>query len=156
MNNSFVWVVWFSFIADSFESITIFRIKINWNCNFVGLLHHPLWLQLVLALSDHLFQLLNFFVWSRITDDGSLPEMRIWSILFIKSDLKWCIHLSRNLFLYLLLSAPRIMRMELSFTTYISIRVKKESQSCTYINVKHGGLVIMDIKYMFKTYEAFL
>ena len=32
---------------------------------------------------------------------------------------------------------------------------KKESQSCTYINVKHGGLVIMDIKYMFKTYEAF-
>ena len=47
------------------------------------------------------------------------------------------------------------MRMELSFTTYIAIRVKKESQSCTYINVKHGGLVIMDIKYMFKTYEAF-
>ena len=28
-------------------------------------------------------------------------------------------------------------------------------QSCTYINVKHGGLVIMDIKYMFKTYEDF-
>ena len=32
---------------------------------------------------------------------------------------------------------------------------KKESQSCTYINAKHGGLVIMDIEYMFKTYEAF-
>ena len=31
----------------------------------------------------------------------------------------------------------------------------QESQSCTYINVKHGGLVIMDIKYMFKTCEAF-
>ena len=27
------------------------------------------------------------------------PEMRIWSILLIKSDLKWCIHLSRSLFL---------------------------------------------------------
>ena len=27
--------------------------------------------------------------------------MRIWSILLIKSDLKWCIHLSRSLFLYL-------------------------------------------------------
>ena len=26
--------------------------------------------------------------------------MRIWSILLIKSDLKWCIHLSRSLFLY--------------------------------------------------------
>ena len=26
---------------------------------------------------------------------GSLPEMRTWPILLIKSDLKWCIHLSR-------------------------------------------------------------
>ena len=26
--------------------------------------------------------------------------MRIWSILLIKSDLKWCIHLRRSLFLY--------------------------------------------------------
>ena len=36
----------------------------------------------------------------RITDEGSVPEMRIWSILLIKSDLKWCIHLSKSLFLY--------------------------------------------------------
>ena len=36
----------------------------------------------------------------RITDEGSVPEMRIWSILLIKSDLKWCTHLSRSLFLY--------------------------------------------------------
>ena len=26
--------------------------------------------------------------------------MRIWSILFIISDLKWCMHLSRSLYLY--------------------------------------------------------
>ena len=45
------------------------------------------------------FQLLNYFVWLRITDEGSVPELRIWSILLIKSDLKWCIHLS-SLFLY--------------------------------------------------------
>ena len=31
---------------------------------------------------------------------GSVPEMRIWSIFVIKSDLKWCIYLSRSLFLY--------------------------------------------------------
>ena len=31
---------------------------------------------------------------------ASVPEMRIWSILLIISDLKWCIHLSRSLFLY--------------------------------------------------------
>ena len=43
---------------------------------------------------------LNYFVWLRITDEGSVPEMCIWSILVIKSDLKCCIHLSRSLFLY--------------------------------------------------------
>ena len=39
---------------------------------------------------------------------GSLPEMRIWSILLIKSDLKWCRHLSKSLFLYFnyLVSVP--------------------------------------------------
>ena len=41
-----------------------------------------------------------FFLWLRITDEGSVPEMRIWSILLIKSDLKWCIHLDRSIFLY--------------------------------------------------------
>ena len=40
-----------------------------------------------------LFNFLNYFVWLRITDEGSVPEMRIWSILLMKSDLKWCIHL---------------------------------------------------------------
>ena len=35
-------------------------------------------------------------------NEDSVPEMRIWSILLlIKSDLKWCIHLSRSLFSYL-------------------------------------------------------
>ena len=29
-----------------------------------------------------------------------IPEMRIWSILLIKSDLKWCIYLSRSIYLY--------------------------------------------------------
>ena len=32
----------------------------------------------------------NYFVWLRITDEGSVPEMRIWPILLIKSDfLSW-------------------------------------------------------------------
>ena len=47
-----------------------------------------------------IFNFWNYFVWLRITDEGSVPEMRIWSILLIQSDLKWCIHLSRSLFLY--------------------------------------------------------
>ena len=47
-----------------------------------------------------LFNLSNYFVWIRITDEGSVPQMRIWSIFLIKSALKWCIHLSRSLFFY--------------------------------------------------------
>ena len=43
----------------------------------------------------NIFYFGNHFVWRRITDEGSLPEMRIWSILLIKSELKWCIHLSK-------------------------------------------------------------
>ena len=75
-------------------------IKIDWNCNFVGLLHLPFLLQLVLTFLVHHFQpFLNYFVWQRITNVGSLPEMRTWSILFIKSNLKLCVHLSRSLFL---------------------------------------------------------
>ena len=42
----------------------------------------------------------DYHAWSDKTDEGSVPEMRIWSILLIKSDLKWCIHLIRSLFLY--------------------------------------------------------
>ena len=42
------------------------------------------------------FQLFILHVWLRITDEGSVPEMRIWSILLIKSDLKWCIQLRRS------------------------------------------------------------
>ena len=45
-----------------------------------------------------LFNFLNYFVWLRITDESSVPEMRIWSILLMKSDLKWCIDL--DLFLH--------------------------------------------------------
>ena len=45
----------------------------------------------------YLNNLLNYFLWLRITDEGSVPEMRIWSISLIKSDLKWCIHLSISL-----------------------------------------------------------
>ena len=40
------------------------------------------------------------FVWRRITDEGSVPEINIWSTLLIKSDLKWYIHLSRSLYSY--------------------------------------------------------
>ena len=62
----------------------------------MALLHPPFWLKLVSALFNITFKLLKYFVWLRITDEGSVPEMHIWSILLIKIDLKWCIHLNRS------------------------------------------------------------
>ena len=68
----------------------------------MGLLHHPFWLQHVFGTFwTTLSNILDFFVWLRITDEGSEPAMRIWSILLIESDLKWWINLSRSLYLYM-------------------------------------------------------
>ena len=68
----------------------------------MGLLHHLVWLRLVFRhfWGINVQPFVNYFVWLRIIDEGSIPDMRIWPILLIKSDLKWCIDLSRSLFLY--------------------------------------------------------
>ena len=80
--------------------IKIFRVKIDLNCNNSGSLHHPFWLLTCFgAFGISRYNVWNYFVWLRITDEGSVPEMRIWSILLFKSDLKWCIHLTRGLFI---------------------------------------------------------
>ena len=60
-----------------------------------------LYQKIFLDIKKKLHYFCNHFVWLRITDEGSLPEMGIWSILLIKSDLKWCIHLGRSFFFYL-------------------------------------------------------
>ena len=65
--------------------------------NIVGSLHHPFWLQYVLVYH---FCTVETTFWLRITDEGSVLEMCIRSILLIESDSKWCIHLSRSIFLY--------------------------------------------------------
>ena len=68
----------------------------------MGLLHHPVWLQLIFGtFGTSFYNFWNYSLfWLRVTDEVSVPEMRILSILLIKSDLKWCLHLSRSLFLY--------------------------------------------------------
>ena len=35
-----------------------------------------------------IFQFFQYFVWRRITDEGSVPEMHLWSVLLIKSAFK--------------------------------------------------------------------
>ena len=84
----------------SFESIKI-CLNINWNCNFVDLLHHPFWLQLVFSLLEHHFQLFQLLClakdhwWEFSTRNAHMVH-----IVNINPDLKWCIHLDRRLFLY--------------------------------------------------------
>ena len=51
------------------------------NCNFWGLLTIPFSLGLFWHFCDISFKLFSYFVWLRITDYGSVLEMRIWSIL---------------------------------------------------------------------------
>ena len=95
-----------------------FSVKIDRNCKFLGLLHHPFWLKLLSALFGIIFQLYNYFLWLRITDEGSIPEMRIWSILLIKSDLKWCIHFRRSLYLYFHYSDLHLSFISVCFWNY--------------------------------------
>ena len=65
----------------------------------MGLLQHPFLITCLFGSFGTSFSnFLNNFVWLRITDEGSVPEIRNWYILLIKSDLKWCIHLGRSLF----------------------------------------------------------
>ena len=48
----------------------------------------PFGFGLIWHFSDITFLLLNYLVWLRITDEGSVSEMRIRSILLFKSGLK--------------------------------------------------------------------
>ena len=65
-------------LASTFSVLKLIEI-----CNFVGLLHTPFWFQFVLVLLGHLFPTFETTFWLRITDEGSVPQMRIWSILII-------------------------------------------------------------------------
>ena len=80
--------------ASKFSVLKFIEIVILWIYNMASLLASASFGTFVRSL----FNFLNYFVWLRITDEGSVTEMRIWSILLMKSDLKWCIHL--DLFLY--------------------------------------------------------
>ena len=79
--------------ASKFSVLKLTEIIISWVYYTI-----PNGFSLFRHFSASLINFLNYFVWLRITDEGLVPEMRIWFILLIKSDLKWCIHLSRSLF----------------------------------------------------------
>ena len=47
---------------------------------------------------DAHFKFLLYFIWQRVTDEGSLAETGVSYILLFHHILKWCIHLSKFLF----------------------------------------------------------
>ena len=82
--------------ASKFSVLKFIEIVILWIYYMASLLASASYCTFVTSL----FNFFNYFVWLRITDEGSVPEMCIWSILLMKSDLKWCIHRSWSLFIF--------------------------------------------------------
>ena len=87
-------------IRSVLRASTFSLFKLNWNCNSVGLLRTQSLLASAcfVAYGSFLFNFKNY--WLRITYEDSVPEMHSLSILLIKYYLKWCIRLSRSLFLF--------------------------------------------------------
>ena len=69
--------------------------------NFVGLLHHPFWLQLVLTLFCHNFSFFILHVWLRITDEGSVPQNThmVHTVNWIRLKIVYTSLVSRSLYL---------------------------------------------------------
>ena len=97
----------------------------------------------------------NYFVWLRITDEGSVPEMRIWSILLTISGLKWCIHLSRSLFIWktkLSDKQARLSRISTECFTKSTYRSDKwMTYICHHIANKTFNFYIFTFIYIFYT-----
>ena len=62
------------------------RVKINCNRNFVIITPPLLALPYFGTFWASLLNFKNCFVWFKIHYEGSVPEMRLWSILLIKYD----------------------------------------------------------------------
>ena len=105
--------------ASKFFVLKLTEIVILWVYNTI-----PFGFSLIWHFWGINFQLLNYFVWLRITDEGSVPEMRIWSILLIKSEWKWCIHLSRSLFSFFSRKWKRTIAMTPDANCCLGLHVK--------------------------------
>ena len=95
------------------------------------LICHPFDFTCFGTVLDTSYQLLKL-LWLRITYEGSVPKICNLSILLIKSDLKWCIQLSRVSFVFM----PRklkiggsnpIVRKNFSFCNHSLLRVHHSS-----------------------------
>ena len=73
--------------ASKFSGVKFIEFIILWIYHMASLLASASFL----VIFD--ISVLNYLVWLRITDEGSVPEVHIWSILLMKSNLKCCIHL---------------------------------------------------------------
>ena len=85
-----------------FQSIKIFCVKIDINCIFWGVYYTiPFSFSLFRHFLDFTFQLLKLICLTKDHWRGSSTRNAHMVHIVIESDLKWCIHLGRSLFLYL-------------------------------------------------------
>ena len=69
------WSIWWFWRASNFQCLKLIEIVILWVYYTIPFGFSLIWHFLVIT-----FQLFRLHVWLRITDEGSIPEMRIWSI----------------------------------------------------------------------------
>ena len=101
--------------------LTSWRDEHDWNCNFVGFITPSLLAWACFAtFGASLFNFLNRFLWLSITGEGSVPEMRIWSILLTKSKLKWHIHLRVALTGFMRYFICRVVLQKLTASAFVS------------------------------------
>ena len=79
--------------ASNFSVFKLIEIVILWVYDTILFGFSLFWHVLVIT-----FQLFILHVLLRVTDEGSVSEMRIWSISLIYFNQKWCKHLSRSLY----------------------------------------------------------
>ena len=117
------------------ESMNVFRVKIDFNWMLWVNYTIPFGFNIICNLRTYFSNCWNEVVFLRITDEGSVPEIRLWFILLIKSDLKWCIHLSRSLFYIVKASEQKIL--VLLFDSWKCLYCKENGMHSNKVSMKY-------------------
>ena len=132
--------------ASKFSVLKFIEIAILWIYYMASLLASTSFGTSVTSL----FNFLNYFVWLRITDEGSVPEMRIWSILLMKSDLKWCIHL--DLFYISTTSLTWWVSLLVDFSWFVAFREHQHFLCWNLLKLLFWGLFTIPFGFSFGTF----
>ena len=83
----------------------------------------------------------------------SVPDMRIWSILLILFDLKWCIHLSRSLCLYSDIFYIHTYDIELDVVKQL-LCLPHMKKYCLTNNLKFHAVILLSIMQKYQNHHS--